>query len=277
MTLRSRTLFTISLTLCGLVVVLFLVTSKILESGEITARIETVNNELRFSIADTGPGIAPEVAAQLFQPFTQADSSTTRRFGGTGLGLAISKQLVELMGGKIGLESVPGEGSEFWFTLPLMPVEVADEEAPIENSNMHFDGIRILVADDNALNREITLRWLQNWGAVAVPVANGREALELLQQQAFDLVLMDCQMPVMDGYAATKAIRQLKGAISSVPIIAVTAHALKGDREKCLAAGMNDYLSKPIRSAHLASAIATWFERPETTPSKIHRCAHFRF
>ncbi len=249
---------------------------KFTAQGEVVAHVENTGNALRFSVSDTGLGIAPEAAAALFQPFTQADGSTTRRFGGTGLGLAISKQLVELMGGEIGLKSVPGQGSLFWFTLPLLPAEI-EPEAPPESVNFHFAdaqnattrfvGARILVADDNAINREVALRWLQKWGCVTVPAANGREALELLQQQSFDLVLLDCQMPELDGYATASAIRQLNNAMDSVPIIAVTAHALQGDREKCLTAGMNDYLSKPIRPANLANAIATWLGHPQSAPN----------
>lgn len=382
---------------------------KFTSQGEIVVRVRReIPLTLHFSVTDSGEGIAPEVAQKLFQPFIQADGSTTRRFGGTGLGLAISKQLVELMNGEIGLESTLGKGSTFWFSIPLrlapqeelklykerivpdnlskahilvvednnttrellqaqltswniknagaqgvqdalnqlqsaaqiqspFDVVLLDAQLPNDesqvlavqvgiNESLHnphlllmssfhanagpatlvskgltkpvrpsllFDalvslfndsdstprrtivtknqrplpdnttgrGILILVADDNAINREVALRWLKKWGYSTYPVTNGREAIEVLKTAKFDLVLMDCQMPEMDGYEAATAIRQLPNGAGQVPIIALTAHAMEGDRQKCLDAGMDDYLPKPIRPALLAETVARWQNR----------------
>lgn len=387
---------------------------KFTEYGEIVVRIESRTSEIEkqylyFSVSDTGEGIAPEIAQKLFQPFMQADGSMTRRFGGTGLGLAISKQLVELMGGQIGLESTPGRGSNFWFTLPAallvekntqnflfneftecanakiliieghqitrellqkqlsqmhlnteavtsaeeylislsstefkqqfvaifldgssmksevnkliqslrsrselentklvlmsarspkeaglfdavlnkpilqrqlqrvlhqvlcgnLPIDEAAKSAnESENGNLrngamtqlrpHFVGMNVLVVDDNSINRDVASRWLKKWGCRTIEVGNGREALELMQCEQIDLVLMDCQMPEMDGYEAAKAIRQLDDNICNVPIVAVTAHAMEGDKAKCLAAGMNDYISKPLSPIKLSQVLSNW-------------------
>ena len=383
---------------------------KFTETGEVLVRVvlhqaTAEQATIRFEVTDTGLGIAPDVAGRLFQPFTQADSSTTRRFGGTGLGLAISKQLSELMGGAIGLESEPGRGSTFWFTARLEVGEVApSREAPPRAA---LDGMRALVVDDNATNRMILCRQLDAWGmrvaeadgalaaldllrtaaaagrgydmvlldfqmpgvdgielasairadaaigdvrmamltsvgrrgearraeeagisafltkpikqsqlhdclallagldqrvAVDVPLitrhtvaeaesrarvrilvaedtpvnqrvavgilerlgyradvaSNGLEALEAIRGGRYDLVLMDCQMPEMDGFAATRAVRELDGAVGRLPIVAMTANALAGDRERCLEAGMDDYVPKPVRADRLATVLERW-------------------
>ncbi|HBL25239.1 MAG TPA: hypothetical protein DD490_00210 [Acidobacteria bacterium] len=216
---------------------------------------------LRFLIRDTGIGIAPEAQAQLFQPFTQADSSITRRYGGTGLGLAITRRLIELMGGRIALSSTPGEGSTFELVLPFdrdrdLPQAApdADLKGPQEAQRSRF---RILLADDNEVNRLVAARQLELLGYRFAAVENGEQAVHAFAAGRFDAVLMDCRMPVMDGYEATRRLRlQLAGR--DIPIIAVTAFALKEDAERCLAAGMTDYLSKPFQISDLAAVLDRW-------------------
>lgn len=375
---------------------------KFTASGAVVARIEVEGQKLRYSVTDTGIGISPDEAAQLFQPFVQADASTTRRYGGTGLGLAISRQLVEMMGGRLDLTSAPGEGSTFWFTLPLESSEVPDDEEspdlilglsdirvmvvqdnatvrnlllkqleswrltgegvrtareglqamgaaaragrpfnvalidaqlpdadanllakqikadpalsgtnlvlmtalyspasvtdefssvltkPVRQSQLYnsllqlsqpgatvtaaadldpkpeftsLAGTSVLLVDDSAVNREVSRRWLEKWDCEVVMAVNGREAFEAVHKKTFDLVLMDCQMPEMDGYEASRAIRTLRPPLSEVPIIALTAHALEGDSERCLDAGMDAYLAKPIRPATLHEAVSRWARR----------------
>jgi signal transduction histidine kinase/ABC-type amino acid transport substrate-binding protein/DNA-binding response OmpR family regulator len=214
---------------------------------------------VRFGIEDTGVGLTQEQAARLFRPFVQADSSTTRQFGGTGLGLSISKRLVELMGGKIGVESVPGRGSTFWFTLPLARAPFAEAApAPVHASPVvNLGGTRVLLAEDNPINQQVAVELLQGAG-VAVDVAgNGQEALGMVKSRPYDAVLMDLQMPVMDGLQATQAIRAVP-ELRALPIIAMTASVMAGDRDRCLAAGMNDHVSKPISIEQLMATLARW-------------------
>ena len=222
---------------------------------------------LKFEIADTGIGIDDSTAERLFTPFTQADGTSTRRFGGTGLGLAITKQLVELMGGEVGFKSLLRVGSLFWFTLPA---QVAIKEvAPI----LAQAGIaalprpqtgRVLVAEDNHINRQVTLAILNSLGVTSDAVINGREAVAAWQQGHYSLVLMDCQMPEMNGFEAATLIRRHEAASSNaespsrLPIIALTANAMIGDRERCLAAGMDDYLTKPITVEALRETLVRW-------------------
>jgi CheY-like chemotaxis protein len=213
--------------------------------------------ELRIEVSDTGVGIPPEVQQRLFTPFTQADTSVSRKYGGTGLGLAICKQLCQTMGGNIGIESRPGHGSRFWFTVRCRiggtPVIAAPPLAPVIAVNA--SAVEILVADDNDILRSLISKLLARRGYRADLVCNGREAVEAVQRKRYHLVLMDMQMPVMDGIAATEAIRALKGPDHRVPIIALTANALVGQREICLAAGMNGFLTKPIQPDALYEAI----------------------
>jgi PAS domain S-box-containing protein len=212
--------------------------------------------ELRLEVADTGIGIAPEVQPALFARFTQADSSTARRYGGTGLGLAICKQLVELMGGRIGFASEPGRGSRFWFTVRCAPGEAPATVDPAPPAPAVSRSLRVLVAEDNQINQLVVSAMLTRLGHRPDLVADGMSAVAAVQRAAYDLVLMDVQMPEMDGIDATRAIRRLPPPAGRLPIIALTANAMAGQREAYLAAGMTDYVAKPINLAELRSALA---------------------
>ena len=224
------------------------------------------NNEisLRFEIRDSGIGISPDKQREIFSAFSQADGSTTRKFGGTGLGLAICRQLVGLMGGEIGVESREGAGSVFWFT-GVFPVGNADKvaalpgESAIIDESLRFTA-RVLVAEDNATNQIVARGMLEQAGLRVDMVENGREAVAAAKKDVYELIFMDCQMPVMDGYEATGRIRQMEkeAAISRIPIIALTAHAMKGDREHCLAVGMDDHLTKPFTEKQLYFILEKW-------------------
>jgi two-component system sensor histidine kinase/response regulator len=376
---------------------------KFTENGDITVRVRLLGREpghllLRFDVRDTGIGVATDIMPLLFEPFVQADSSTTRRFGGTGLGLTISKRLAEQMGGAIGVESKPGQGSDFWFTVRLAAAEASADPPPLRGmrtlvladhaptrealaarlvrlgataqaagadvmphadrsrydavivedgtraaaamsglsadggratpilfrhaamaqeesdglrdslgsavevltgiksahiaravapaisllpdlsldpvrtqpntKGSHFVTARILVVEDNRTNQKVAQKMLEGLGYTADLQANGRLGVDAHAAAPYDLVLMDCQMPVMDGYEASRAIRALKGEARNVPIIALTANALEGDRERCLAAGMNDYLTKPLKRERLRTALEQWLpatQREATT------------
>ena len=217
---------------------------------------------IRVSVHDTGIGMAPEQMAQLFQRFSQADSSTTRRFGGSGLGLVICKHLVEQMGGSVHANSAPGLGSTFWFEVPLEvaldPVSPAAEAASGPGSETSTVGprpARVLVVEDNPVNCMVVQAMLEQLAMTVTLVNDGAQAVEAMENHDFDLVLMDCQMPVMDGYEATRRIRSSGHRCAQVPIVALTAHAFAEDRQRCEAAGMNDYLSKPVTGEALASVL----------------------
>lgn len=248
---------------------------KFTEEGHITVEVRTqIVPELTpkqimilFRVIDSGVGIRSHQQRMIFEKFTQADASTTRRFGGTGLGLAISKQIVQAMGGQIGLESSPGQGSLFWFTVPLSLVESSSpakfptqDPTPPSQPAITLDGIHILIAEDNSLNARITEEMLLRMGGKVTVVPNGKQAVEQYKNTTFSLIFMDCHMPEMDGFEAAQQIKQLQqqSGLPKTPIVALTADAMAGDRERCLAAGMDDYLSKPLRQKDLIAFLQKW-------------------
>jgi CheY-like chemotaxis protein/HPt (histidine-containing phosphotransfer) domain-containing protein len=220
--------------------------------------------KLLFEVIDQGVGFDNETRSKLFKSFSQGDNSMSRRYGGTGLGLAISKQIVELMSGAIDVESTKGVGSKFFFDVLL---KVPKKDSTIQSiSTMHtIPPLRgyILVAEDNRVNQKVVSEMLGLMGCTSQVVENGKEAIEALRGEDFDLVLMDAQMPVMDGYEATRLIRRGDAGThhKNIPILATTANAIKGDIEACLEAGMNDYISKPIAYNDLAIKIEKWMAR----------------
>jgi signal transduction histidine kinase/ActR/RegA family two-component response regulator len=242
---------------------------KFTEKGSIKLQVSREDRNLasgariRFTITDTGVGISLPAQAKLFESFTQADNSTTRKYGGTGLGLAISKRLAELMGGTIGLYSEPGRGSSFWFTVDF-PVSVRTlsvaplAEALGNTARAAQSRAKILVVEDNSINQKVAVHLLSLLGYSSDVAAHGAEAIDMVQRYPYDLVLMDCQMPVMDGFEATKAIRKAEGPFVHVPIVALTASVLAGQRSRCLTAGMDDYLAKPVRKDALDTMLRRW-------------------
>ncbi len=241
---------------------------KFTAKGEVTVRVameaETTDQAVfHFRVSDTGIGIPQEKQKLIFEAFTQSDSSTTREYGGTGLGLSISSRLVALMGGTIWVESQPDEGSTFHFKLrfglqksPASALLVPDLPAPAQVPTNDQRRFRILLAEDNPINQKVAVRFLQKKGHIVVLADTGKKALDGWRKQTFDIILMDVQMPEMDGFEATARIREHeKSAGNHIPIIAMTAHAMVGDRERCLAAGMDDYASKPIDAKDLFAAI----------------------
>jgi CheY-like chemotaxis protein len=219
---------------------------------------------LHFTVSDTGLGIAADVQKLIFEPFTQADRSTTRTFGGTGLGLAISARLVKMMEGEIWVESEPSRGSRFHFTARL-GAAVANlteigHQLPIARPSLELaEPLRVLVVEDNAVNRKVAERFLEKRGHHVAMAENGREALAALEKDTYDLVFMDVHMPELDGLEATRIIRvKEKGTALHQHIIALTAYAMIGDREKCLEAGMDAYLTKPIRAEELDEQLESW-------------------
>ncbi|KAJ1018893.1 hypothetical protein NDA16_004696 [Ustilago loliicola] len=269
---------------------------KFTAAGAITLRvIETYEDQnslhVHFEVRDTGCGISQTTLKKLFQPFSQADPSFARRFGGTGLGLSICKNLVDLMGGTIGLESVENKGSDAWFSIPFEKVRSSDssgDSSPDEEAipEVQMDeatsslgvsenplqrprkDIWILVAEDNLINAQIALKTLKKMGFSCKVAKDGLEAIEEIGKHPYDLILMDCHMPNCDGYEATKRLRKSNSVdIRTTPIIAMTASAIRGDREKCLAAGMSDYLSKPVKSVALETTLVKWLFDPSTRQS----------
>jgi CheY-like chemotaxis protein/two-component sensor histidine kinase len=225
---------------------------------------------LRLSVTDNGIGIKPEQVAKLFLPFSQVDNSTARQFGGTGLGLSISQRLVELMGGAISLQSTWGQGSVFTVELPLQSASVPRLPDPAREPVWHRAptapnavpeacvGQRILLAEDNEINRDVIAEQLRLLGFDAEVAEDGEQALEMWRSGRFALLLTDCHMPNMDGFELTSAIRAEEPALTRLPIIAVTGNAMQGEAERCLAAGMDDYLSKPLRMQALGTVLAKW-------------------
>ncbi len=249
---------------------------KFTPAGQIEVQVELAKSfddflQVKFLVTDSGVGIPAARQAAIFEPFTQVDGSTTRKYGGTGLGLAICRQLVGLMHGEIGVISAPGEGSTFWFTAcfkaslatqpqvgaPLAP----PAPSPLTPGTPQPDRQRrILLVEDNLINQKVALRMLNKLGHNADVAFDGRKAVEALEQQDYDLVLMDCMMPEMDGFEATRLIRDPSSQVRNhrVPIVAMTANAMKGDREKCLQGGMDDYLAKPVNRQELGEILDKW-------------------
>ncbi|MEO8597063.1 MAG: PAS domain S-box protein [Candidatus Solibacter sp.] len=238
---------------------------KFTERGEVTVRAEVESADatattIRFAVSDTGVGISPAQVRSIFSAFVQADASTTRRYGGTGLGLAISRQLVELMGGELSVESREGAGSTFGFAVRCGRAGAAEagvaSTLPATLPEARKRSGRILVVEDNPTNQKLAMAQLRRLGHLPVAVSNGAEAIEAIGKDQYDLVLMDCQMPVMDGLEATRHIRATQQR--QVPIVAVTASAMASDRERCLNGGMNDYLAKPVDLKRLAEMLDRW-------------------
>jgi len=248
-------------------------------SGEIT---------VRFTVQDTGIGITATQREHLFEAFMQADASTTREYGGTGLGLAICKRLVTLMGGEIGVDSSSGRGAAFWFDLPLARAAAGDETAVMPGEEPRVadpdaagpadaareageaalgDGLRVLLAEDNPVNLQVALLMLERLGFTVDVAANGRQALEIWESERQPLVFMDCRMPELDGYEVTHEIRRREGPGRHTIIVAMTAEAISGDRERCLLAGMDDYVPKPVRREVLAAVVARCLEAERRRPA----------
>jgi CheY-like chemotaxis protein/HPt (histidine-containing phosphotransfer) domain-containing protein len=262
---------------------------KFTNAGEVVVEVSTSARseetiEVHFEVRDTGIGIAPERIPGLFEPFTQADPGTARRYGGTGLGLAISRELTQLMGGAIEADSRLGVGSCFRFTIPFAPAQtelrppVAPGEAAPPAAREAAPpgrpapaGVRVLVAEDQGINWMVVDRLLAKDGHVAANAIDGRQAVAMLESGGYELVLMDCQMPGLDGYETAREIRRREAATGRprVPIVAMTANALVGAREACLAAGMDDYIAKPISLQALEAVLVRWL--PAEAPAHLDR------
>jgi len=244
---------------------------KFTQRGEVALSLRVLEQRgagtlIRGEVRDTGIGIPPDRLATLFKPFTQVDTSTTRKFGGTGLGLSIVRRLTELMGGDTGVESEVGRGSVFWFTLQLdrsektksppdLPIERGDERSYSSASRAPTHRARILLAEDNIVNQKVATRMLEKMNCEVHVAADGEAAVAAWRTGRFDLIFMDCQMPVLDGYEACRTIRRLENGAARIPIVALTAHAMKGDDAICFGAGMDGYLTKPVDRESLSAIL----------------------
>jgi CheY-like chemotaxis protein len=240
---------------------------KFTERGHV--RIEATRTDaggLRLAVSDTGPGVPLETQERLFTPFSQGDSSTTRRFGGTGLGLSICRDLAQLMGGSVGVQSTPGYGSTFWAELPLPRTAPAHRAASTEASELaHLRGARVLMAEDNPVNMMIAVAMLEHWGVRVEQAGDGRAAVDAVHAAArdghpFDVVVMDVQMPIMGGHEAARELRRHYSP-ATLPILALTAAALVSERDEALEAGMDDFLTKPIDASKLRRTLAGLVQR----------------
>ncbi|MGF1510511.1 MAG: ATP-binding protein [Myxococcota bacterium] len=227
---------------------------KFTHEGSVTLRVQGQDGKYLFEVRDTGIGIAADKQGRLFDPFVQADESTTRRYGGTGLGLSITQRLVQMMGGALQLESELGRGSRFWFEIPMIKAEyVSSGDITVETPAV-FASMQVLVVEDNPVNQKVAQRMLDQLGCQVVVAENGEDALRRTALRRFDLILMDCNMPVMDGFVAARRIRERDG--HNVPIVALTAATGVEERNRCIEAGMNDYLRKPVRLTDLRDLLA---------------------
>ena len=251
--------------------------TKFTEEGTIRVVVENLPSPAKIdgkeaasfqvSVRDTGIGITEEQFVCIFDKHTQADASTTRRHGGTGLGLAIARHIAQRMNGDVGVESEPGEGSTFWvnLTLPISDEEIQPASASSINAHETLDG-RLLLVEDNPVNQKVARRILERFGFDVDVAANGREAVDAITKMTYDLVLMDCEMPEVDGYDATRAIRNLDPPTRDIPIVAMTANVVKENLQQCLNAGMDDFLSKPVKPDRLHAVLKKWLRTKDTEP-----------
>ncbi len=253
---------------------------KFTQQGRVTcsARLKAQRGDsvtIRVEVTDTGIGLRPEDRQRLFEAFSQADISTTRRFGGTGLGLTICRQLLSLMHSEMHIESEPGKGSSFWFELEcaIAPQELLIESTTSRSIRSEAETLtgRVLVAEDNDVNQKVVASFLQSFGCNVTVVADGNEVLIALAESDFDVILMDCQMPNMDGFETTRRVRALKSVNAGIPIIAVTASALPEERARCFASGMNDFIAKPLAPDVLRAKLSMYLPLDDPTPTEAPR------